>query len=75
MQHDNINQDEFRIALARRKLNRVELAIQLDYKYSTMSGWLVGRHPAPDDFRRKVEAALGLPPGTLEPHTRPTGAT
>jgi len=67
MQHNNFDQGEFRVALARCGKTRVALAAELDVPYSTAIGWWTGRHPAPAGFRQKVETALGLGAGTLCP--------
>lgn len=67
MKHNTFEQDELRVALARRRKTRVQLAAELNVPYSTAIGWLTGRHPAPPEFRRRVEAALGVRHGALRP--------
>jgi hypothetical protein len=53
------------VELARQRLTKADLAKKLGRPPTTLSSWLLGRHPAPPGLGREIETALGLPPGAL----------
>lgn len=62
---------ELRVALLRRGVPQWKLAAQLGHCPSTLSSYLRGRQTAPQDLRRRIEQALGLPTDALIAERRP----
>ena len=60
-----VNADALRVELARRNLTQTQLAQLMGLPPTTLSSWVRGAHPAPDDLTRKIEKALGLAGGAL----------
>lgn len=60
-----LDNDELRVELARRKLTQLNLAQALGLKVTTLTSWIRGAHPAPDDLPDRIERLLGLPRGQL----------
>lgn len=56
-----------RIALATVGITQVELARRLSVPPTTLNGWLRTVHPAPAGLQQRIEVALGLPDGSLNP--------
>ena len=54
-----------RAHLALKSLTQLDLAKRLGHPVSTLSSWLRGVAPAPDDLIARIERALKLPLGTL----------
>ena len=54
-----------RVELVRRGLTQVQLAETLRIPSTTLSGYLHGHHPAPEDLVERIEGLLHLAPGTL----------
>lgn len=61
-----VNTDVLRVELARRRLTQIQLAQLLRVPPTTLSTWVRGAHPAPNDLATRIEKALGLPLGALE---------
>jgi plasmid maintenance system antidote protein VapI len=60
-----VDVDALRIELARRNLTQTQLAQLMKLPPTTLSSWVRGAHPAPDDLARMIEKALGLSAGAL----------
>jgi hypothetical protein len=60
-----LNLVALRIALLRRGLTQVDLAALVRLPPTTLSGYLLGRHPMPSDLTTRIEEALDLPSGVL----------
>lgn len=56
-----------RVELARRGMTQFALAKRLRCPPSTLSCWIRGAAPMPNDLRTRIEHALGLQAGTLAP--------
>lgn len=54
-----------RIALAEAGLSQTDLANKLGRPNTSLSDWLLGRHPAPEGLMADIEKALRLKPGSL----------
>lgn len=54
-----------RTELARARLNQRALARRLAVPDTTLSDWLCGAHPGPEDLAQRIERALGLAAGSL----------
>lgn len=64
-----VNPDRLRIELAKANITKRRLAQLLGEAPSTLSTWLHGAAPAPEDLAERIEAALDLKPGSMaEPH-------
>ncbi len=61
----DIDMSLLRGELARRALAQWRLAGLLGTKPSTLSDWLRGARPAPDDLRHRIESVLNLRRGAL----------
>lgn len=53
------------VELARAGLSQRALADRLGIPDTTLSDWVRGTHPAPDDLTQEIESALRLPKGTF----------
>lgn len=64
-----IDAAKLRVALGYRNLHLYDIAHRppLAVAPSTLSGWLSGRRRAPADLRQRLEQAIGLPEGWLQP--------
>jgi len=60
-----INLDQLRIELARHQMHLVDLAQIIGVPPTTLSSWLNGRHPGPNDLSTRIEKELGLELGSL----------
>ena len=53
------------VELAKANITQSELARRLETPSTTLSDWLTGAHPAPENLFQRIEKALRLSPGTL----------
>jgi transcriptional regulator with XRE-family HTH domain len=60
-----VNVDTLHVELARRRLTQTRLALSLGRSPSTLSSWLRGAHPGPEDLAEQIERLLGIPRGGL----------
>ena len=67
-----LNRIRYRVALAERQLSQGELARKLNVAPSTLSSWVNGLATPPNNWIRRIEQALGLPGGALQPTTTTT---
>lgn len=69
MPQPNKKRSEFRTALdvelAKAGLSQTALAQKLGVAPTSLSGWLCGSHPPPNDLFERIEKALKLSPGSL----------
>jgi transcriptional regulator with XRE-family HTH domain len=69
MPQSNKKRSEFRttldVELAKAGLSQTALAQKLGVAPTSLSGWLCGSHPAPDDLVERIEKALKLSAGCL----------
>lgn len=55
-----LNKHEFRIALARKNLSAIAVAHEIGVHHTTLSRWVRGWYPIPEEYQSKIAKVLEI---------------